>query len=228
MKAKLVNMSRWRSDDIIALYHAALQQVHTPNEPEFLVFTDMYNGPCVEADREREHAIIARFACEKVGTGSKREASPLKVVATSRSLDDGSFGQLAKYLIRLLSWPVESSLCARPSRSVPRWSHELAFLEREPAAEPLKIVKLMRARSWDLGLRDFQHPSERYITTEDIPNILRFTRTTAASRYKGNLDHALNECRQARTRLRKARTDDRRINRYLDRMERVVDQNNVR
>jgi hypothetical protein len=65
--------------------------------------------------------------------------------------------------------------------------------------------------------------TENYITEADIPALVRYTRVTAKKEYDDDLASALNACERARRQLRKARSDDRRHNRYLDRLERIVE-----
>ena len=219
MKAMLVNLSRWRSDHIVGLYTAALAQVSEANEPEFFVVTDSWGGSCVEVTRA-DRTIIARFAKNKTGEGSLRESSPLEMIAAGRALDDGTFGQFAKYIMRTLAGETDG----KPSRTVPKWAKDLPFTQRELRETALKFVDKLRNRSYALGLGNVMNRNtENYITEADIPALVRYTRVTAKKEYDDDLASALNACEHARRQFRKARSDDRRHNRYLDRLEQIVE-----
>jgi len=224
MKATLVNLSRWCSDHIAGLYEGALAQVSEPNEPEFLVVTDSWGGACVEVTRA-DRTILARFAKNKTGEGSRRESSPLEMIAAGRALDDGTFGQLAKYIMRTLAGETDG----KPSRTVPKWAKDLPFTQREPRETALKLVDKLRERSYALGFGNVLNRStENYITEADIPALVRYARVTAKKEYDDDLASALNACERARHQLRKARSDDRRHNRYLDRLERLEEARRAR
>lgn len=219
MKATLVNLSRWSSEHIVGLYRAALAQVAEPNEPEFLVTTDSWGGACVEVIRT-DRTVTVRFSKNKTGEGSRRESSPLEMIAAGRALDDGTFGQLAKYIMRTLAGETDG----KPARTVPKWAKDLPFTQRELRETALKFVDKLVERSYSLGLGSVLNSStENYITEADIPALVRYTRVTAKKEYDEDLALALSLCERARTQLRKARSDDRRLNRYLDRLERIVE-----
>lgn len=219
MKATLVNMTRWRTDHIVALYEAALARASNPTEPWFVVLAETWGGPCVEA-RRNGGEITIRFAKNKTGDGSRREQSPLAAIARGRTLDDGTFGQLAKWLVLALEC---GDMTGYPSRTCPKWAKDLPFTERVEREAPLKILKSIEAKSGELGLGYDLRCMTSYMEEADVKPLLSYARITAAGKFARDRDYALTECREARKRLQTCRSEDRKRNRYLDQLDRIVE-----
>jgi hypothetical protein len=228
MKATLVNLSRWRTDHLIGVYKASLAQLDAPNEPEFLTVTDGYSSACVEGERDGLFMDIT-LSHHKTGEGSAREGTALAALATGRTLDEGSFGQLAKYILTLLAPADERNDGKRPSRTVPKWARDLPFTQRDAREEPLKIVSKIKKRTYPLGIsRVLNHNNTRFISEDDVAALLKYTRRRSAHEHQRRVARALEECREARTGLHKTRTADRRYQRYLDKLERIEEARRAR
>jgi len=168
---QLVNSSRFRSEDLRAAYDAALAMSETPHPAEFLVVEEQYSNGMVSAKQQD-------FCGSKVVTVSfsrhngPRQATGLQVLATGRSIDAGSFGQLVKYLRQCVSTP-GAAVIDRPSRTVPRWAKDLSFVERSPVTGEAcaAINVLLKDTSFNI-LRELDGAHYTFVRLEEVASFL--------------------------------------------------------
>ena len=215
----IVNKSEWRTEDFQALLDAAAAQCKSPKLPSFVICQPGYTSGAVDLHQDGD---VLRISLNTSANGRRaiKRTTGLETLATGRMLDDGVFGQMARW-IKLAFEPEEGSPLRdrRPNRSIPKWATGLMFCTREKADE--KLHKTIDAICKSANLHNFRR-HERYETLEDIAPHIAYARHAITSERKSDRESFIRRVEALWVTERKETATAARQRRYVSRVERVV------
>ena len=216
----IVNKSEWRTEDFQALLDAAAAQCKSPKLPSFVICQPGYTTGAVDLHQDEDVLRISLNSSTNGRRAIKRNTG-LETLATGRMLDDGVFGQMARW-IKTSFEPEEDKPLRdrRPNRSIPKWATGLTFCTRERGDE--KLHKTIAVICKSAGLQNFRH-CERYETLDDIAPHIAYARHASTSKRKSDRESFIRQIEDLWTRERKETARAARLRRYVNRVERIVE-----
>jgi hypothetical protein len=220
MKATIVNLSQWRTQDVEALYSAALTQSNVAEEPEFVLFVAHgWGRAAVDLSYHDNGVLAVSTPTRRIGPNGRYQTTPLETLACGREIDTGSFGQLAVSLRNALK---DRRIDRLAPRNLPKWASNLTFVTRgtEDALKPKeweRLRGLIGKRFHASNL--YVYNDEVFVTRADLPAVLRYARYTLARYTAAHRNNCQATVRRAREEWRKLRREDRARSKALDTLE---------
>lgn len=216
----IVNKSEWRTEDFQALLDAAAAQCKSPKLPSFVICQPGFTSGAVDLHQDGD---VLRISLNSSTNGRRaiKRTTGLETLATGRMLDDGVFGQLARW-IKLAFEPEPDLLLRdrRPNRSVPKWAAGLMFCTREAGDEKLKktIAAICKAGSLNAGY----HRDKSYETLEDVAPHIAYARHSIDDEHKTDRESFIRRVEALWDTEHKETAIAARRRCYVNRVERVV------